>query len=228
MLATLAVPCGALVAAYVLQRYSGAVSAVFDRFLPRGTGLPATVVILIGPLTLAAVLSQFKPLLASRHLLMLVPFLLLLIAKGMVRIGSFRPRWISVAALVICTTSIAGAYVLGYQYQSTARPGPHDYRGLAEAWIPRIEASDVILVRDHFRTTPIFYYMKPSRFNFVGLNYVSEVRRRSPPRVWVLSIFIGGSRSDTAMDEAVAGYRLVSEVSSRGMRAELYERKNVP
>ncbi len=71
-----------------------------------------------------------------------------------------------------------GAYAVSYAYQSNAMPGPHDYRGLAQVWIPRIQPGDVILVRDHFRSTPIFYYMPPSRFNFIGLDHVAEVRRR--------------------------------------------------
>ena len=124
----------------------------------------------------------------------------------------------------VVAPAVAGAYVEGYQYQSTARPGPHDYRGLAQVWIPKIESEDVILVRDHFRTTPLFYYMKPSQFNFIGLNQVSEVRRRNPRRVWVF--WVTGWKPFPAIDEAVAGYRLVSEVTARNTRAQLYERDN--
>jgi hypothetical protein len=191
-----------------------------------GSGPSATVILLLGPLTLAAVASQVQPLLASRHLLMLMPFLLLIIAKGIIRVGSFRPRWISVAALVACIAAITGAYVLGYRYQSTAHPGPNDYRGIAQAWMPSIERSDVILVRDHFRTTPLFYYMKPSQFNFIGLNHVGEVRRRNPPRIWVF--WVSGWKPMPAIDEAVVGYHRVSEVTARNTRAELYTRDSIP
>jgi hypothetical protein len=92
--------------------------------------------------------------------------------------------------------------------------------------MPDIEPSDVILVRDHFRTTPLFYYMKPSQFNFIGVNYVGEVRRRNPPRIWVF--WVTGWKSMPAIDEAVTGYHRVSEVTARNTRAELYIRDDIP
>jgi hypothetical protein len=229
MLAAVVVPLGALVASYVLWRHSRQVAAILDRVVPRiggADGLPAIVVALVGPLALAGTVSLWKPLLASRHLQMFVPFLLLVMARGLVSLGSVRPRWISAVAVWIFVAGTLGAYVQAYQYQSTARPGPHDYRGLAEVWVPRIEPSDVILVRDHFRTTPLFYYMKPSRFNFIGLNHVAEIQRRNPARVWVFHVT--GWRDDPAIDKAVEGYRRVAEVTARNTRADLYERKNAP
>ncbi len=228
MLVTVVVPLGAMVGLYFLERYWGLVTAVLDRVMPNAVkrGLPAIVVMLMAPLALATVISLKNPMLVSRHLQMFVPFLLLLMAQGMIRVAAFRPRWVSGPAIAICAASVVGAYVAGYRYQLTAHPGPHDYRGLAEVWIPSIEPSDVILVRDHFRTTPLFYYMKPSRFSFIGLDHVNEIRRRKPPRVWVF--WVTGWKPFPAIDEAVAGYHRVSEVTARNTGAQLYIRDDIP
>ena len=228
LLFTLVVPAGGFVAALIIRRYHPQLQALAARLPSRARewfgGLSITVVMLIAPVALAATVSLIKPVLVSRHLMAFVPFLLLLTARGLVRIGSFKPRWLSVTTLAMCVAGLLGAYAVGYAYQSKAMPGPHDYRGLSQVWVPEIQPDDVILVRNHFRSTPIFYYMPPSRFNFVGLDHVAEVRRRQPRRIWVL-VLGGGVPAQPAIPiAALDGYRRVGEVSAHNLRADRYER----
>ena len=225
ILATVIVPPAAFVGAVISRRYERRLAALATRLPARVRawcgGLSLTAVMLVAPLTLASAVSIIKPVLVSRHLMAFVPFLLLITARGLVRIGTFKPRWLSVTTLAVVVTGLLGAYAVGYAYQSTALPGPHDYRGLSKVWIPRIQPSDVILVRNQFRSTPIFYYMPPSRFNFIGLDHVNEVRRRRPPRIWVM--VMDGVAVEPEIPKALTGYHLVSSVSSEHIRADLYE-----
>jgi len=219
------VPPLSLGVAFVMTRFAPQLEALIVR-LPEGArrwfgGVSITAVMLIAPLTLAAAVSMIKPVLVSRHLMSFVPFLLLLTARGVVRIGSFRPRWLSIAMASVVVAGLVGVYTIGYAYQSVALPGPHDYRGLAKVWVPAVQPTDVILVRNQFRSTPIFYYMPPSRFNFIGLDHVNEVRRRSPPRIWVM--VMDGVLEEPEIAKALAGYHLVSTVSAFHIRADLYE-----
>lgn len=101
------------------------------------------------------------------------------------------------------------------------RPGsPIDYKGLAQRWIPHIQARDVILVRRHWVTTPIFYYLRGDRYQFAEWHTPRAVQNLRGSRVWVLSF--PGLALPEELRDTLAGYQPSVKVEARRVKAELY------
>jgi 4-amino-4-deoxy-L-arabinose transferase-like glycosyltransferase len=225
---TAILPAAALAAAWLLNRLAGRIAEVGRQvrrvpILSRLSGSLLAVMAIV-PFALTAAVSKVTPLMASRHLLIFVPYILLVMVGGVLWLLGPMDRWLPRVGLVTFLVGATVVHSASIGYNLHRHQSPHDYHGLADQWKPQVQTSDVILVPDHFRTTPLFYYMKPSDYAFVGRNYSTEVRKRNPARIWVLRI--AGPPRTPAMEEAVAGYEHSAEVRAENIGAELYVRSS--
>lgn len=146
---------------------------------------------------------------APRAFVMFVPYLLIVVAAGVL---SLRAWPIVGAALLIVFA--ASTVVL------RAVPiSPRDYRGLAEAMNARMEAGDVVFTpaRD-WAYTPMFLYLDHRRL--VAANYAAALRRAPGSRVWVLSMLDQPPAAE--MRSALAGYAVAGKVEALRANAVLY------
>ena len=72
------------------------------------------------------------------------------------------------------------AHVASVNHYMEHRPkSPRDYKAPRRALEPRLQESDMILVRgNHWTTTPIFYYLNANRYHFVGKDYADQIPKR--------------------------------------------------
>jgi len=195
-----------------------------SRFMAWIVGDLVAVQALLPLLTLVA-LSVTIPTLASRALLILVPFYLVLISRGIME-GVTR-KHLQVATLV-------GLFILslGSLYQHGTRANSlTDYQSLAQLIIPMIGPGDVIVVENTWWAAPIHYYLKPTRFQVIDPGALVDVLHSSStdggsPRVWVLAF--GAEENRTAQIRKLAGemvaYSEARHVEVRGGVAVLFER----
>jgi uncharacterized membrane protein len=170
------------------------------------------------PVGIILIITPLINLFASRGILLYIPFLILLMSKGLVKLASRTKYWIFIAGFLVVIHPLS-VYYIQYSYHSSET----DFKSLSEEWIPKIEDSDLIFIRKHPMATPILYYLKPHEYNFVANNYAEEVSRHSPLRIWVLShkvFFIHGW-----VDQSLIGYKQIEVVRARGVDAELYVRQ---
>ncbi|MEJ7712613.1 MAG: hypothetical protein WKF84_22890 [Pyrinomonadaceae bacterium] len=88
-----------------------------------------------------------------------------------------------------------------------------DYQGLALKMASKINEGDLIFVhKKSWVTTPIFYYLKPEKYQLIAENYREEVQRHPHSRVWVIE-FVGEPISEE-MHAALANYHRQDQVES--------------
>lgn len=170
------------------------------------------------PLGIIVVISPFVFLFASRGILLYVPFLVLMISKGVIELASRTKYWLIFIVILIGIHLLSISYIQ-YSYQASET----DFKSLAEEWIPKIENSDLIFIRKHTMVTPILYYLKPLEYHYVVTKYSEEVKRYSPTRIWVLSLdlFAAPGWADDSLD----GYKKVETIRKRWIETDLYVRQ---
>lgn len=225
--ATAVLPAVAFATAWLLNKHAGRI-AVVGRQVRRVPILwhasrSLLAVMAIVPFALTAAVSTVTPLMASRHLLIEVPYILLVMAGGVLWFLGPMDRWLPRVALAAFLVGATVIHLASIDYNLRRHQSRDDYHGLADRWKPQVQTSDVILVTGHWRTTPLFYYMKPSDYAFVGRNYSTEVRKRDPARIWVLR-FVGRPPTPAIIEDAVAGYERTAEVRVGDIGADLYVR----
>src|SRR5690606_7704696 len=104
------------------------------------------------------------------------PFLLILLARGVVAMG--RPGT-AVAGLLLAAS-------VGSVRIAAADPGGVDYALVAEQWRPLIREGDRIFITPHWSTTPELYYIQDHYEKVVGVHW----RASDTGRVW--AVFIEG------------------------------------
>jgi len=174
------------------------------------------VLLTLVPIATLAVLSIYTPLLTSRGLLLFVPYAIAVSCVGLASLLRRRGSW----AILVLTLLVVHVFSIRHWRQVTH--SPNDYKGLAEQWIPEIGETDLIFVQRHWVTTPVFYYLKADRYQFVGSDYAQELRKRGSSRVWVLSF--PGLAPSSEMREALAGYGTLMTIDATRIRTELYGR----
>jgi Dolichyl-phosphate-mannose-protein mannosyltransferase len=173
------------------------------------------------PFLVLVVVSQFKPLLNARGLLLLVPYLLLVLAWGIVRASRHRPA----AALLLLVLGVAHyASLKEYKDYNTMVTGGANYKAFAEALVPHIEKSDLIFLYPSFSTTPIFYYLHDDQYRLVGQDYEAACRQNPRSRVWALWFYEQPVPKD--MEEALSNYQSLQTFQERGAKAVLYAPPN--
>ncbi len=219
VLLTTILPPLLLIGAFLVGRYADAVFRLANGLNGRLSKLPGlnslTIFLAVLPVLMIAAVSPIVPLFASRGVLLYVPYLILILAAGMVTLISRSKAWLTLVPLlgVILTASVI-------YFKSSYIEDPTDYKGLAEQWIPQIQDSDLILIQRHWATTPILYYLNGSRYRLIGSDYVREFEKRPNGRAWVFST--DGVPPSSAMLQAVRDYTLRETLTARRVRVVLY------
>lgn len=98
-----------------------------------------------------------------------------------------------------------------------------DYQGLAQKMAVKIKDEDLIFVHPRsWITTPIFYYLKPEKYQLVTGNFRKEVARHPQARVWAVEF--DGQPLTKEMQAALAGFARQDEVASLRSTGKLYVR----
>ncbi len=227
LVASSALPIFILLTAFLLIRSAGSLQRMFQlsrqrRMLPGKAYSLAYLLAIIPPLIIAGV-SLLTPFFAARGMLLYTPYLLVVLSVGLVSVCRIRRRWLSTVAFVFLSVFLVVTHYSSFQYQKH-RPIPSiDYKGLAEKWAPHLKQSDLILVRRHYATGPIFYYVKRHRYHFVGEKYAQHINSSAYPRVWVLSFPTVPPTKE--MKEPLGGYQLTQTLTARFIKVELYTSK---
>ena len=217
-------PLVGLASAWLLRSAAG--MRVRQNLILRGIRVPGepafwlVVSLALLPLLVISVLSQLVPFFASRAMLLFTPFLLIVLASGVSYFRRRRNRP-SIAAFALLLVLLAPVHYSSVIF-SFSRAGPADYKSLAADWLPRLRESDLIFLRRHWSTTPIFYYMRGRQYRFIAKNYSREISGNSQARVWVLSL--QGVPPPKEMQRALAGLRRLDRIAAKGLAVELYGR----
>jgi hypothetical protein len=167
------------------------------------------------PFGLLSALAAFRPILNQRGLMVLVPYLLLVIATGLLSVRG--TIWILASWLIAAFACAAG--LTAYRHMTV---DPADYSGFAAAIRAEIRPQDLVFVRKAWYETPIFYYLQPSRYRLVGRNFPAATAHDPHARVWVVLLYENPTPDD--MLQALPQYRVTRTISMPRVNALLYER----
>jgi hypothetical protein len=176
------------------------------------------VMLAIVPFGLLSLLSVFRPVLNQRGLIVVVPFMLLVLATGLLALRSkvwMAASW-SIAAVAF------GAGLAGYSRMTV---DPADYQQFAKAVVAEIQPQDLVFVRKAWYETPIFYYLKPGRYRLVGRNFAQAAEDQPEARIWVVLLY--ENQPPPEMLAALTNYRVSRTISMPRTKALLYERPGV-
>ena len=189
-------------------------------WLERMAGRPSALVpvMIVVPLILASSVALCVPFLVMRGMILFTPFVLIALATGLAALTRLPRR----AGLTAFLALFGPLLWVNYSSVVMARtdPGGPDYGRMAARWTPHIRESDLIRVRRHWGTTPLFYYMNGRDFHFVGHNHRKEILSQPGARLWLLRIF--GISPTEEMKQTVSGYEHEQTVRARLIEADLY------
>lgn len=170
------------------------------------------------PFAMLAMASvALRPMMDSRRLMFITPYLLLTLALGVVRLAQ-RSRWLALALLLILGT-FHGMSLAAYRDRSA---GPVDFKGFADKLAPHLEANDLIFLHREFYSTPVLYYLKPDHYHLLASHYAEATRGNPNARVWVL--LFTREKFPLDMQTALEGYRECETVDFYLARGVLYGR----
>ncbi len=172
------------------------------------------------PLAVISILSFLIPFYASRQAMLFTPYLLVVIARGIVSIVNRFSQRINWALVTISVLLIVGIFSPSIAYARGRAVSPTDYQGLAREWESLIHESDLIFVQPHWVTTPVFYYLPDRQYNYVGSDYLQALENSPNARVWVLTF--EDLELPAEVGEALKDHQLVDGISSLRVSADLY------
>jgi 4-amino-4-deoxy-L-arabinose transferase-like glycosyltransferase len=172
------------------------------------------------PPLLLLLLSFRSSLLTPRGFLIFIPYLLVLVAAGVLRLGKRR------SLLAVVLVALALLHVASVRHFRAYPSEEFDYAALAARMNERLEPGDVVFVPPQlWVVTPLYYYLDDPAY--VSRDYAAAAAQR-PERVWLLhfeSRLWGEYGTATAeMTEALAGYRRAEQVEALRARAVLFVR----
>jgi len=171
------------------------------------------------PFVILATISVFKPILNQRGMLFVAPYLLLVLAGGMVSL--LRKRWLGVSLFVLVGI-LHGNSLVAY---NAMRVDPADFRTFSAMLAPHLQKTDLIFLQPNWSVTPIFYYLAEDHYRFVGKDYREACRQEPDARVWALLFYQQGMTGE--MVEALADYQVLQRVEMPHARAILYSRRRL-
>jgi len=187
------------------------------RFL---AGEQALILILaVVPFVTLAFVSLFKSIFNARGLILITPYLLLVLAAGIVRLA----RYPILAAVVLL--AVGSANYLGLRAYGHASAGRADYKLIAAELSPQIGSTDLIFLNPEFFSTPLFYYMADWN-HIVGRNYEAACRGNPQARVWALQFYNYEPHLRDSIVQALSNYHVLRTVDAPGGQASLYVRTN--
>jgi hypothetical protein len=170
-----------------------------------------------GPLLLLALLAQLRPILNQRGLLFLSPYLLLLLAIGML---TLRKAWI-----VMLSPILAGLFVASLASYGGMSVDPADYTRFAASLQSEVSSTDLVFIRKAWYETPILYYLRRDKYHLVGRNYASFCTANPAANVWVVLLYDSSPTGE--MQTALSGYEPVKTITGFHTQAILYKHPQV-
>ena len=194
------------------------------RLIPAGLHAPDLVTTLaLFPPLLVGVLSLAIPFIDPKYILVFTPYLLILVAEGLVRIVRSTPRWpIPVVTSIVLLGVLSWTYSQAYTQQLGNEDTPDHWKSLGRRMTPELRETDLVLSFKHWAMTPIYYYL-PRDTHFVGIAGAVKARETGSPRIWMLSLRDTGVKDSPRLLQAVEGCHLVEALVEKRIRAELYD-----
>ena len=206
-------------AAIVVQRSWDSLVAwrstpIGGRFL---AGDQALVLILaVVPFAALAVVSLVKPIFNARGLILVAPYLLLVLAAGIVRLARYR----ILAAVVLLLVGIA--HYSGLRAYNHVSAGRADYKAIAAVLTSQLDSTDLVFLTPEFFSTPLFYYMTSDWNHIVGRNYEAACQKHPRARIWALWFSNYEPQLQPYMLRALTNYHVVRTIDAPGGQASLY------
>jgi hypothetical protein len=173
---------------------------------------------LLVPFALLAVVSRLKPIFNARGMLLVSPYLLLVLAWGIVRLRHSRVA--AVALLVVMSVSVYSGSE-AYRHMSAGRA---NYMAFAAAVAPHVDKADLVFIQPSWYSTPAFYYLNSGWDRFVGQDYQAASRQAPHARVWALLFY--EETMPKQMAEGLSDYQPLQTIEVPRARAVLYVPKN--
>ena len=204
-----------LLRASALVPFAGLAAFLLFRRLGTGPAAPAALraplalaaLLGVGPALLFAAVSQVFPFYAPRGMLCFTPFLLILLASGILAMGR-----VGIAIVLLLAAASFGSVRTALD-----DPGAIDYGGVAEQWLPQVRAEDRIFIAPHWSTTPELYYLQGRYDQIVGRDWLES----DAGRAW--AILVPGAPRPAEMVEALESRRRVRTIRSYGLEIALFE-----
>lgn len=159
-----------------LMRAAGPVIRLLDRIAP--LSLLLLMLAMVPPLVFYAASAKMS-VLAPRAFLAFTPFLIILVAAGLMQLG--RLPILRIAGLTGVGLLFAASCVFAHD-----RPhSPRDYKQIAAIITREARPDDVVMIRSqNWADTPIFYYL--AHAHYVTEQGVSAIGPGYPPRLWMM------------------------------------------
>jgi uncharacterized membrane protein len=221
VLATAVLPAAGLLALVASERVFRERSEVgAPPALTRPGILPILVLV---PAILIALINAKVPFLASRHMLICTPYLLGVLAGGIVWLHRTTPAAWRPPLGVFLGVCLALVSVAGISYQAQRPQSPQDYSGLAVKWLPAIGPRDVILARRDYVLTPLYYYLQSHWEKLVPPSHYQRALAADPgAAVWVVTF--AGQGMPGAAGKALVEYEEVGAIEARRITARRFLR----
>jgi uncharacterized membrane protein len=171
----------------------------------------------VGPFLMLALFAQLRPILNQRGMLFLAPYLLLLLAIGLL---SLRLPQIAVLA-----PALACLFVASLVSYSRMGVDPADYARFAGIMESEIGPADLVFIRKAWYETPILYYLQKDKYRLVGGNYAASCTAHPTADVWVVLLYDSDPTSD--MQAALSTYTPVKTITGSHAKAILYRHSKI-
>ena len=180
-------------------------------------GIPALVIMLaVLPFGLLAGISLLKPVLNQRGLMFVTPYLLLVLAAGIVAVSRRRA---TAAAIAVILATLHIASLRFYRHMTV---DPADYQEFATLLKAKLATGDLIFLRRSWDVTPILYYLPENQFHLVGSRYDQACRRNPAARIWTVQLY--ELDNPAGMKQALSEYRPGMIIEAPHARAIAYQR----
>lgn len=198
-------PVFAVAGYFLLKRFANLLPA--PPLLQSRLGLLAMLGIV--PAFMIAAIAQAVDFYAPRGMVCFTPFLLILLARGVVAMGR---AGVAVAALLLVAS-------VGSVATAAKDPGAADYAGVAEQWRPLIQDGDQIFISPHWSTTPELYYLQDRYSQIIGGGWLTS----DADRVW--AILMRGAPKHPEFLRALEQRKRTLTLRGRDIEVALYERE---
>jgi hypothetical protein len=129
------------------------------------------------------IVATAKPLLAPYALLCFTPFVVVLAARGIERMGRLR---------VPVATVVLAVFAASVWHYGTTRISSIEYKALGLQLAERVSPGQAIVMRNNWATAPMNYYLPPDRFRIVPISHLPETRPplrvALPDTLWLLAV----------------------------------------
>jgi 4-amino-4-deoxy-L-arabinose transferase-like glycosyltransferase len=168
------------------------------------------------PFVVLGMLAPFKPIFNQRGVLFATPFILIVLAAGLVELG--RRTRTGVAAGI----GIALLHVVSVAAHERMLADPADYQHFVASIKQYTQPDDLIFLVKRWNVTPVLYYLPADRYHLVGSDYGEACRLNPHSRVWALALYDADIHPE--IKHALAEYRMLKTIEGPYVKAVLYER----